>query len=105
MCINSGGEKIFPEEVEESLKTHAEVDDVVVVGVPHERFGEMVVAVVQRRDASTAPEDDLIEHVRGRLAAYKAPRHIVDIDLIGRAANGKVDYKGLREVAVAALDA
>ena len=100
VCINSGGEKIFPEEVEEALKTHLSVADAVVVGVPHERFGEMVVGVVQYH-AGTAPDPhELIEHVRERLAAYKAPRHIVEVDTIGRAANGKVDYKRLREHAV-----
>ncbi len=100
VCINSGGEKIFPEEVEEALKTHSDVLDAVVVGVPHERFGEMVVGVVQSH-AGTAPDPhELIEHVRERLAAYKAPRHIVEVDTIGRAANGKVDYKRLREHAI-----
>jgi fatty-acyl-CoA synthase len=102
VCINSGGEKIFPEEVEEALKTHESVADAVVVGVPHERFGEMVVGVVQTEAGTTSREQDLIEHVQGRLAHYKAPRRIVQVDTIGRAANGKVDYKGLREQAIEA---
>ena len=100
VCINSGGEKIFPEEVEEALKTHPAVADAVVVGTPHERFGEMVVGVVQRRPGQDAEDQELIDHVRGRLAAYKAPRRIVRVDTIGRAANGKVDYKGLRQEAI-----
>ena len=102
VCINSGGEKIFPEEVEEALKTHPDVADAVVVGVPHDRFGEMVVGVVQPKEGSTPDPQELIGHVRERLAAYKAPRHIVEVDTIGRAANGKVDYKRLREDAIGA---
>ena len=100
VCINSGGEKIFPEEVEEALKTHPDVADAVVVGTPHDRFGEMVVGVVQRRPGASADGEDLIEHVRGRLAAYKAPRRIVEVATIGRAPNGKVDYRRLREDAI-----
>jgi fatty-acyl-CoA synthase len=103
VCINSGGEKIFPEEVEEALKTHESVADAVVVGVPHERFGEMVVGVVQTEAGTTLSEQALIEHVQGQIAHYKAPRRIVQVDTIGRAANGKVNYKGLREHAVDAL--
>jgi fatty-acyl-CoA synthase len=100
VCINSGGEKIFPEEVEEALKTHPAVADAVVVGTPHERFGETVVGVVQCRPGQDADDQELIDHVRSRLAAYKAPRRIVRVDTIGRAANGKVDYKGLRQEAI-----
>jgi len=100
VCINSGGEKIFPEEVEEALKTHPAVLDAVVVGTPHERFGEMVVGVVQRRPGHDVAEHDLIDHVRERLAAYKAPRRIVDVETIGRAPNGKVDYQQLRDDAI-----
>ncbi len=99
VCINSGGEKIFPEEVEEALKTHPDVADAVVVGVPHDRFGEMVVGVVQPATGSDPDHHAVIEHVRARLAAYKAPRRIVVVDTIGRAANGKVDYQRLREYA------
>ncbi|MCZ7537694.1 MAG: AMP-binding protein [Acidimicrobiia bacterium] len=102
VCINSGGEKIYPEEVEEVLKTHPAVADAVVVGVPHERFGEMVVGVVQPAPGAALDDHAVIEHVRGRLAAYKAPRHIVRIESIGRAPNGKVDYKRLREYALGA---
>lgn len=102
VCINSGGEKIYPEEVEEALKTHPAVADAVVVGVPHERFGEMVVGVVQAAPGAAVDDRALMEHVRGSLAAYKAPRHIVRIESIGRAPNGKVDYKRLREHALGA---
>jgi fatty-acyl-CoA synthase len=98
VCINSGGEKIFPEEVEEATKTHPAVRDAVVVGVPHERFGEMVVAVVQPAGDELV-EQEVIDHVREHLAAYKAPRRVVTVDDIGRAPNGKVDYKRLRQLA------
>ena len=85
------------------MKTHPDVADAVVVGTPHDRFGEMVVGVVQRRPGASADGEDLIEHVRGRLAAYKAPRRIVEVATIGRAPNGKVDYRRLREDAIEAI--
>jgi fatty-acyl-CoA synthase len=103
VCINTGGEKVFPEEVEEAIKTHAGVHDAVVVGVPHERFGEMIVAIVEP-EAEPPGEQAVIDHVRERLAAYKAPRRVLTVDTIGRAPNGKVDYKRLREHATAAME-
>ncbi|WP_439100368.1 AMP-binding protein [Congregibacter sp.] len=103
VCINSGGEKIFPEEVEEAMKTHRDVHDAVAVGVPDDTFGESVVGVVETQPGTSVDSEDLIAHVRQTLAAYKAPRHVVPIDSIGRAANGKVDYKRLKAVATAAL--
>ncbi|MFK8042728.1 AMP-binding protein [Congregibacter sp.] len=105
VCINSGGEKIFPEEVEEAMKTHPDVVDAVAVGVPDETYGESVVGVVEAQPETPMDSANLINHVRKTLAAYKAPRHIVPIDSIGRAANGKVDYKRLRAVAIEALSA
>ena len=101
VCINTGGEKVFPEEVEEVIKTHLGVADAVVVGIPHDRFGESVTAVVEPTGPSSAiDEAALIDHVKTHLASYKAPRRIVTIDSIGRAANGKVDYKRLRQHAI-----
>jgi acyl-CoA synthetase (AMP-forming)/AMP-acid ligase II len=101
VCINTGGEKVFPEEVEEVLKLHPGVADAVVVGVPDERFGETVTAVVERQPgAAPAPERELIDWVKGRLAAYKAPRQVVEVDTIGRSPSGKVDYRRLREHAI-----
>jgi acyl-CoA synthetase (AMP-forming)/AMP-acid ligase II len=92
--INSGGEKIFPEEVEEALKTHQAVQDAVVVGIPHPTYGEQIVAVVELVPSASEPaEAELIEHVKERLASYKAPRRVRAVSTIGRAANGKVDYK------------
>ena len=96
VCINTGGEKVFPEEVEEALKTHPSVLDAVVVGIPDEKFGEAVTGVVQPRDGATVDEGAIIAHVRETLAAYKSPKRIMTVDTIGRAANGKVDYKRLK---------
>jgi len=101
IVINSGGEKIFPEEVEEALKTHEAVRDAVVVGVPHPTYGEQIVAVVEPVEGATAPsEAELIGHVKERLAHYKAPRRVRCVSSIGRAPNGKVDYKRHRAEAM-----
>jgi acyl-CoA synthetase (AMP-forming)/AMP-acid ligase II len=101
VCINTGGEKVFPEEVEEALKLHPAVADAVVVGIPHERFGESVTALVELRSGVPNPgEDELVASVRTRLAAYKAPRRVLEVDSIGRAPNGKVDYRRLRQHAI-----
>ena len=103
VCINTGGEKVFPEEVEESLKRHPAVLDAVVVGVPDEKFGEAVTGVVEPRPGMDIDEADVIAHVRQTLAAYKSPKRIVVVDTIGRAPNGKVDYKRLKSEAAEAL--
>ncbi|HVE94457.1 MAG TPA: acyl-CoA synthetase [Acidimicrobiales bacterium] len=95
VCINTGGEKVFPEEVEEVLKTHALVRDAVAVGVPDERFGQAIVAMVEPQPGSNVDEADVIAHVKTRLASFKAPRRVLTVETIGRAANGKVDYKRL----------
>jgi acyl-CoA synthetase (AMP-forming)/AMP-acid ligase II len=101
VCINTGGEKVFPEEVEEILKLHPAVEDAACVGVPDERFGEAVTAVVQA--AAGTGDDELIAFVKSEIAHYKAPRAIVWVERLGRGANGKLDYKALREHAVEAL--
>ena len=100
VVINTGGEKVFPEEVEEALKTHESVRDAVAVGVPDEKFGEAITAVVESNDGAPIDEAVLIAHVKSRLAAYKAPKRVLVIDTIGRAANGKVDYKRLKQYAL-----
>jgi len=93
VCINTGGEKVFPEEVEEALKTHPAVIDAIVVGLPDERFGQTVNAVVEITAASSVDATEIIEHVKGQLAAYKAPRSVLPVESLTRAPNGKVDYK------------
>jgi acyl-CoA synthetase (AMP-forming)/AMP-acid ligase II len=102
-CINTGGEKVFPEEVEEALKTHIHVRDAVVVGVPDARFGERICAVVEPDGAHDLTLAGMADHVKGQLAAYKAPRELVVVDTIGRAPNGKVDYKAVKDRALKAL--
>ncbi|MGI8750902.1 MAG: AMP-binding protein [Acidimicrobiales bacterium] len=104
-CINTGGEKVFPEEVEEVLKTHPAVIDSVVVGVPDERFGEAVVALVEVADGTVADETTLIGWVKDRVAGYKAPKRVLTVAGVNRAANGKVDYRRLRQQAIETLDA
>ena len=96
VCINTGGEKVYPEEVEEVLKTLEGVNDAVAVGVPDDKFGEAITAVVELAPGQELDEGAVIAHVKGKLAAYKAPKRVLAIDTIGRAANGKVDYKRLK---------
>jgi fatty-acyl-CoA synthase len=102
VCINTGGEKVFPEEVEEVLKTHPAVRDAVAVGVPDDKFGEAITAVVETVDGVSADDvdgDEIIAHVKSKLAAYKAPKRVLVVSTIGRAPNGKVDYKRLKAYA------
>jgi fatty-acyl-CoA synthase len=99
VCINTGGEKVFPEEVEEALKTYRGVVDAVVVGIPDERFGEVITAVVEAAVGAELEQAALSDHVKATLAPYKAPRHLVLVESIGRAPNGKVDYKRLKALA------
>ncbi|MCU1500859.1 MAG: CoA synthetase, long-chain fatty acid:CoA ligase [Ilumatobacteraceae bacterium] len=105
VCINTGGEKVFPEEVEEALKTHPSVRDVVAVGLPDERFGEIICAVVEPSPGTSPDLAALADHVKASLAAYKAPRDLVLVESIGRAANGKVDYKRLTSLAAERIGA
>jgi fatty-acyl-CoA synthase len=98
-CINSGGEKIFPEEVEEAIKKHDAVYDCLVVGIPDERFGERVTAVVSFKDGRQASADELIDNSRAHLAGYKLPRSIFPVDEVQRAPNGKADYKWAKQEA------
>jgi acyl-CoA synthetase (AMP-forming)/AMP-acid ligase II len=100
--INTGGEKVFPEEVEEAIKRFPGVRDAAVVGVPDARFGERICAVVDMGGAPAPSLEDIAEHVRLHLARYKAPRELVAAPVL-RAANGKLDYKGVRAEALKAL--
>jgi len=100
-CINTAGEKVYPEEVEEALKSHAAVRDALVVGVPDDKWGQAVTAVVSLDGAAT--EDELRAFVQSRLARYKAPKRILFKDNLGRAANGKADYRTIKEFALKEL--
>jgi acyl-CoA synthetase (AMP-forming)/AMP-acid ligase II len=97
VSINTGGEKVYPEEVEAVLKSHPAVFDAVVVGAPDERWGEHVAAIVQARPGTAPTLDELTEHVRGHLAAFKAPRELVLVETIARSPSGKPDYRWARD--------
>ncbi len=99
VSINSGGEKIFPEEVEAALKSHPAVYDCLVVGVPDERWGQRVAAVVQTRDGHDVTLDDLVEHARSHIAGYKVPRELHVVDEIVRSPSGKPDYPWAKHLA------
>jgi fatty-acyl-CoA synthase len=105
-CINSGGEKIYPEEVEEALKLDDAVLDCNVVGVPDERWGQAITAVVKLSDEAIAAEIDdasLIAGVKNTIASYKAPKHIVRVDAFVRSPNGKSDYRWATRTALQRL--
>ena len=99
VCINSGGEKIFPEEVEEVLKAHPAVEDAVVVGVPDERWGQKVAAVVQPKPGRALTLSEVDAHCRKHIAGYKVPRALSLVDRVSRQPSGKPDYKWARDVA------
>ena len=102
-CINTGGEKVYPEEVEQALKSHPDVYDALVAGVPDPRWGHQVAAVVQLREGVPVPGLDAIRsHCRGRLAGYKIPRQLVITGEIRRSPSGKADYRWARAVATEA---
>ena len=101
VCINTGGEKVFPEEVEEALKGHEAVMDALVVGIPDPKWQERVGAVVQLRPGMTASRESIDAFCRTRVAGYKAPRAYQFVELIARHPSGKPDYRWAREVAIA----
>ena len=92
-CINTAGEKVYPEEVEEALKLHDSVEDALVVGVPDEKWGNAVTAVVELAPGARFDEGALRAHVREHLAGYKTPKRILAVPQMFRAPNGKADYK------------
>jgi len=102
VCINTGGEKVFPEEVEEVIKRFPGVKDVVVVGVPDEKWGEAVTAVLSTHGEKLDGEA-LRAFVKEHLAAYKAPKHVVQVADVYRSPSGKADFKRTKEVALEAL--
>jgi acyl-CoA synthetase (AMP-forming)/AMP-acid ligase II len=98
-CINTGGEKVFPEEVESVLKAHPDVYDALVVGVADERWGQRVAAVVQPAGGVDPTLEQLAEHCRVSLAGYKLPRVLVIVDQVVRSPAGKADYRWAKQVA------
>jgi acyl-CoA synthetase (AMP-forming)/AMP-acid ligase II len=97
--INTGGEKVFPEEVESALIEHAAISDILVVGLPDERWGSRVVAVASLRDGKQLCLDEVKTFAKSRLAGYKVPRALVVVEKIERNPNGKADYTWAREAA------
>jgi len=102
-CINTAGEKVFPEEVEEALKRHESISDCLVVGLADEKWGQSITAVVEVLEGHTMSEAELRQFSREHLAAYKIPKRILIKDDLERAANGKANYKLIKEFAEAAL--
>jgi acyl-CoA synthetase (AMP-forming)/AMP-acid ligase II len=101
ICINTGGEKVFAEEVEEAIKRHPGIDDCLVVGLPDERFGQRVVAVASVRSNEATTSDEVRQWLRTSLSHYKIPRAITLVESVRRAPNGKADYKWAKETALA----
>ncbi len=102
VSINSGGEKIYPEEVEGVVKAHPDVWDAVVVGVPDERWGQRVAAVVQAREGTTPQLESIQEHCRQSLARYKVPRELHVVPHMQRSPSGKPDYRWALDIATTA---
>lgn len=104
VCINTGGEKVHPEEVEAVLKRHPDVFDAVVVGTPHERWGQQVTALVEPREDSGVSEEDLVAHCKGLIANYKVPKRIFMVGSVPRTPVSKVDYPASTQAALDLLD-
>jgi fatty-acyl-CoA synthase len=98
-CINTAGEKVFPEEVEETLKRHPSIEDCLVIGVPDDKWGQAVTGVVKLANGAKFDEAELRTHVRDSLAGYKTPKRILIAGVNLRAPNGKADYKSASEFA------
>ena len=103
VSINSGGEKIYPEEVEKALKHHPSVYDAVVVGTPNDRFGQQVTAIVQARAGEVPAAEELIEFCARHLARYKLPKAILFVDEMVRSPSGKADYRWAKTIALSKL--
>ena len=103
VCINTGGEKVYPEEVEVAARSHPAVEDCVAVAVPDERMGERVALVAALASGASVGADELADHVRSRIASYKAPRHVVFVERVERSPSGKADYRWAKQIATAAL--
>lgn len=103
-CINTAGEKVYPEEVEEGVKSHPDVVDCLVVGVDDEKFGQRVAGVASLRPGSTTDAQAVREFTRTRLAAYKVPKNLFIVETVQRAPNGKADYEWARKAVEEALE-
>ncbi len=103
-CINTAGEKVFPEEVEEALKRNSAIFDCLVVGLPDERFGQKVVAVVSLQDGAEIDESTLIEETREHLSGYKLPKRVFFVPHVQRAPNGKADYQWAEKTALSLFE-
>ncbi|MDT5017809.1 MAG: 3-oxocholest-4-en-26-oate---CoA ligase [Mycobacterium sp.] len=100
LVVNTGGEKVFVEEVEEVLRAHPAVADALVVGRPSERWGEELVALVALRDGADADHDALHAHCTSQLARFKVPKEFIFVDEVRRLGNGKADYRWAKKTAV-----
>ncbi|MDN5745615.1 MAG: AMP-binding protein [Nocardioidaceae bacterium] len=103
VCINTGGEKVHPEEVEAVLLRHDDIFDAVVVGTPHERWGQQVTALVRRRDGSAISADDVRDHCQALIANYKVPKAVLFVDEVPRTPVSKVDYRASADLATSLL--
>lgn len=101
-CVNTGGEKVYPEEVEMAIKGHPSVYDCLVVGIPDERYGQAVAAVVELRDGTTLELEDLRTYLRAHLSGYKLPRSLAIVAQVPRNATGKAQYPRAKELALEA---
>jgi 3-oxocholest-4-en-26-oate---CoA ligase len=100
-CINTAGEKVYPEEVEEIVKTHPAVADCLVFGVDDERFGQRIIGVFSAISGTEAPSgDEVIAHAKAKLAGYKVPKQLVAVDVVPRSPNGKADYGAARDLVI-----
>ena len=104
-CINTGGEKVYPEEVEMAIKGHPAVYDVLVVGVPDEKYGQSVTAVIQPREDAEVELEELRDFLRASLSGYKLPRAMTLVEEIPRNATGKAQYPKAKELALASFAA
>jgi acyl-CoA synthetase (AMP-forming)/AMP-acid ligase II len=100
VCINSGGEKIFAEEVEAAVKAHPDVYDCVVTGRPSERWGNEVVAVVRLKAGATTTEASLLDVAQNYIARFKLPKQFVFVETIVRSPAGKADYRWAKQIAI-----
>jgi len=97
-CINTAGEKVYPEEVEEAVKLHDDVIDCLVIGIDDEKFGQRVTGVASVRPGSEIDGDTIRDFLRDKIAAFKLPKQLFVVDQVRRAPNGKADYKWARKV-------